>query len=103
MNRFFRSLDRAFDAMIGPGDSPGWSRLWAIKALTIGGAVYLVYCTPVGEWSRPIMAIVVIGLGIVLSLVIELKKLLIRVERLESEAEARRVADVHRAETLLSS
>jgi hypothetical protein len=103
MNRFFRSLESAFDAIIGPRDVSGSSRLWAIRALAVGGAVYLFYCTPSGAWREPIIGIVVIGFSIVLTLVVELRKLLIRVERLESDAKARQASDAAPAEPLFSN
>jgi hypothetical protein len=103
MNRFFRSLDRAFDAIIGPGDVSGPTRLRAIRAVATGGVLYLLYRTPSGEWRSPIIFVAVLGFSTVWALVNELRKLSMRVERLESEARTCQALDAPPTEPLFSN
>ena len=80
MNRFFRSLRRAFD----PVDVESPRRLWAIGLLALAGVAYSFAFSPFGE-SRPINLLLFFGSLTIFSLVSELKKLWDRVERLEAE------------------
>jgi hypothetical protein len=103
MNRFFNSLDRAMDAVINPGDVSIPHRLWAIRCLAVGAAVYLSYCSPSSKWTDPLIASFFFGSLLVLMIVSEIRKLWIRVERLESEAKLRQASDSRPAEALFSN
>jgi hypothetical protein len=103
MNRFFRSLDRALDAIVASGDVPTQRRLWAIRGLATGGVVYAIYLMPIGEWRDPMMVILLLGLLVVFLIASELRKLWMRVERLESEAKTHQASESQPAEPLFSN
>jgi hypothetical protein len=103
MNRFSKSLDRAIDAVVNSSDVPIPRRLWAIRCLAIGAAIYAFYCSPSGNWTQPLTAILFFGSLLVLLIVSEIRKLWIRVERLESEATLRQSAESRQAEAIFSN